>query len=1060
VEEIPTTSVTYPAPAPPLFPPLIIGIVFCILVLGLTLGIDLKGWEQFLIVIPLPVLFWVAFRHSRRVVYLLLVIYLGTPLLVELLLPGTQTIEPTFMVGGTLLSVSLAAILLWNIDQRKKLEATLHDALEHLGMIFDQVNDAILVETPDGRILDANQKASTMYGYPREVLRTMRVEELVPPEFIFVNRQQDIPGNIMEAVNIRAGGELFPVEVSARWYMRQAQQLVLVVVRDITRRKQAEELLMLQNRLAFEIGTLNDLDKAASRLLRAARSLPGVDIGRLYLLDTSQQVLEMAEHQGYDRDKAIHMPRFPLNSPLGKVVSRGLPVYFTSADPSPEPFASLREKYGWRAFSIIPILFETRVVAAYLLGSLTLGAMPQTTRSALETISFLAGNVLARLQAEARLRTSEARFRNTFESATIGLFQTTPEGQLLTTNLALAHIVGCESVAELMAFYGEDVTQAYVDANVRQRIIASLANGEQHTRITTQLIRKNGKPIDVVIGMWTVMDDEGQVQYLEGFIEDITEHNDLVQRLELLHEIGRMILEVPDPQVVLPMVVSRLHTLAPFDLLEIWYHPDTWRPQEGTGSLGRVTRREIFFVDAAGNLEQEFAEYGSERSLPRLALEGTASYPLLENTSELSGAWLTDWLSAGLQTCIGAPLNANLQLAGEILLFSRREGAFTPVHLDLVNQLASLLSIGLQDSGLRQAEAEARRQMESRSRWIEYMRDTAESLNQTTSSGEVMETGLRTLQDLTGASLGWVSLLDPEDGSLYTAHIKDVPFDAAQHSLKCRKSQERCACYQVFQAGQLEMPQIVDCALLEDLTQGSLSQPYHIAVPIHSGRKLVGAVNLVVPNGHQRNGNHRMSSGLEQVLSAAGAQLGVALERAGLFEQVQELAIRDSLTGLYNRRYFFDRADYEYNRSRRYGSPLSLLMIDLDHFKQVNDTYGHPVGDEILRQLAQRLLHSMRNTDLLARYGGEEFIILLANTPAENTGSAAQRLMQILYQPPFQVGDFQYSLTVSIGISSLDETCQNVSELIERADLALYAAKRQGRDCYVEWLPEMTRPPV
>ena len=68
--------------------------------------------------------------------------------------------------------------------------------------------------------------------------------------------------------------------------------------------------------------------------------------------------------------------------------------------------------------------------------------------------------------------------------------------------------------------------------------------------------------------------------------------------------------------------------------------------------------------------------------------------------------------------------------------------------------------------------------------------------------------------------------------------------------------------------------------------------------------------------------------------------------------------------------------------------------------------------------------------------------------------------MQILYQPPFQVGDFQYSLTVSIGISSLDETCQNVSELIERADLALYAAKRQGRDCYMEWLPEMTRPPV
>lgn len=177
-------------------------------------------------------------------------------------------------------------------------------------------------------------------------------------------------------------------------------------------------------------------------------------------------------------------------------------------------------------------------------------------------------------------------------------------------------------------------------------------------------------------------------------------------------------------------------------------------------------------------------------------------------------------------------------------------------------------------------------------------------------------------------------------------------------------------------------------------------------------------------------------------------------ERARLDAQVRatqaelrELAIRDGLTGLCNHRHFQSLLQTEFARARRYGKPLACLMLDLDRFKRINDTLGHPCGDEVLRHVSQLLRGVAREVDVLARYGGEEFVLLLPNTDAEGAMRAGERICEAVAESRVELADRQLRLTVSVGAAT-DESpgVASAVELVRRADEALYAAKRGGRN--------------
>ncbi len=168
---------------------------------------------------------------------------------------------------------------------------------------------------------------------------------------------------------------------------------------------------------------------------------------------------------------------------------------------------------------------------------------------------------------------------------------------------------------------------------------------------------------------------------------------------------------------------------------------------------------------------------------------------------------------------------------------------------------------------------------------------------------------------------------------------------------------------------------------------------------------------------------------------------------AAYLEELQRLAITDGLTGAYNRRYLLEQLDKEIARARRHHRPLSLLLFDVDHFKKINDGYGHLAGDRILEEVSARVrAHFLRQGDLFARSGGEEFAVVLAETGLEAARGAAERLCAIIRGEPFVAEGNAIPVTISVGVASLGPEVETSRALIARADENLYRAKREGRD--------------
>lgn len=165
-----------------------------------------------------------------------------------------------------------------------------------------------------------------------------------------------------------------------------------------------------------------------------------------------------------------------------------------------------------------------------------------------------------------------------------------------------------------------------------------------------------------------------------------------------------------------------------------------------------------------------------------------------------------------------------------------------------------------------------------------------------------------------------------------------------------------------------------------------------------------------------------------------------------LKEQFQRLANTDYLTNLYNRRYFTEQAEREFTRSQRHRLPLTVLSIDIDHFKLLNDNYGHPFGDKILVEISALLLQGRRKEDVVARIGGEEFAIMLPNTTKSKGIALAERIQKQLQDNDFSVTTDGLKVTVSIGMTILSETDACFDELLLRVDKALYKAKNKGRN--------------
>jgi two-component system cell cycle response regulator len=198
-----------------------------------------------------------------------------------------------------------------------------------------------------------------------------------------------------------------------------------------------------------------------------------------------------------------------------------------------------------------------------------------------------------------------------------------------------------------------------------------------------------------------------------------------------------------------------------------------------------------------------------------------------------------------------------------------------------------------------------------------------------------------------------------------------------------------------------------------------------------------------------------------EMLGVIANQVAISLQNARMYQIVEEQATTDGLTGLVNHRTFQERFAAMLGRAERHNFPVSLILTDIDHFKKINDSYGHPTGDEVLRRVAAILNASARKIDIVARYGGEEFAIVLESTDRIGARNLAERIRGEIEQQSFQSAKGPFSATLSLGVASFPEDATQKAEIIARADQSLYAAKHGGRNrtvCYADTAKTVVKP--
>lgn len=382
----------------------------------------------------------------------------------------------------------------------------------------------------------------------------------------------------------------------------------------------------------------------------------------------------------------------------------------------------------------------------------------------------------------------------------------------------------------------------------------------------------------------------------------------------------------------------------------------------------------------------------------------------------------------GLRSILIAPLKFDAQLRGVVYLDSRvAKGVFTAADVDLLKAITNHIAVSLETARAAQLEVAvqtARRQRDVAETLRAAMADHASSLD----PDEVIRRILTSLTRTLGGNSA--VLLTRVDDRLMVAAAHGVTAPVGTQLSPVPPELAGLSGPRVRTVLPGERPAVVE--LLDEprswwaIPAAERGRPF--------GVLLVGASSAGL-----------MTDAQAQIAAAIADQGITAYENARLFSEVRRLATVDGLTGLHNRNYFFAEAERQLDHARRHDEPVAVVMVDIDHFKRINDTYGHPVGDEVIRMVAGRMRDALRDGDVLGRYGGEEFALMTPQTAA-SAGHLAERLRQTVCGEAFPTAAGLLPVTISVGVAHLDGGQEDLRQLLARADAELYKAKQTGRN--------------
>jgi diguanylate cyclase (GGDEF)-like protein len=383
-----------------------------------------------------------------------------------------------------------------------------------------------------------------------------------------------------------------------------------------------------------------------------------------------------------------------------------------------------------------------------------------------------------------------------------------------------------------------------------------------------------------------------------------------------------------------------------------------------------------------------------------------------------------------IRSWLGVPLIIHAQVIGMISIDKTIPNFFTPKHVELATAFADQVAISIENARLFS-------DVQERIGELDALRETVADITSELELPKLLKSILRRATRLLRASGGELALYEPESEMILVALTHNMPRDYS--GVRMIKGEGVMGKVALTKA-----PLIVeDYACWEGRSPQFTDINWHgvLAAPMMIGKRLSGVIVVL-----DADPARRFTDSDQKLLMMLAQQASIAVENARLYEEAQQLAITDPLTGLYNRRGLFELGQREVSRLHRYKRPLSAIMLDIDHFKLVNDRYSHAVGDEVLRVLADRCTAHLRETDVLSRYGGEEFAILLPETGLEEARQIAERLRCNISDIPVETKKGPISITISLGVICTQDGTADLALLLDRADTAMYEAKKMGRD--------------
>ena len=400
-----------------------------------------------------------------------------------------------------------------------------------------------------------------------------------------------------------------------------------------------------------------------------------------------------------------------------------------------------------------------------------------------------------------------------------------------------------------------------------------------------------------------------------------------------------------------------------------------------------------------------------------------------------------------IHSWLGVPLKIQNQPIGILSLDGHTPSQFTEEHERLATAFADQVAISLENARLYESA------LQSASRF-ETLYKLSQVISSNIRSEEIYPAIHEATTELMETEFFSISLVNEKSGLIEDVYMVDrgepVPLSSrplGQGLFGRVLDSGKSILFNTFTD---EMIAETGAVVIGDTEEDDISQSV-LVVPLKIGSRLVGVVSAqsYKPNAYTDTD--------VELLELLGANAAIAVENARLFSEVQELAITDPVTGLYNRRKLIELADTEFNRAVRYERDLSAIMLDCDLFKKVNDTYGHTVGDQVLKQLGEISLTSIRKADILARYGGDEFMVILPETDEESAMTVAMRLCQDVAATPFDTRAGPLHFSISVGVAWLDRSIKNLGQLLDRADFASYVSKDTGGNRVTRWTPYLAR---